>query len=920
MKNPLHDTVFLRALDNDHNKIIYAKLIALTKDEQPIEAIEGVVQSGSINIDGTSAVRRSCNLTMTTKLLNINEVYWGFTTKVKIEIGLQNNVDSKYEKIIWFKQGIYILTDFKTSEQVNNYTITLQGKDKMCLLNGDISGNFNAETDLGTEDYISNGEKINQSVPIKTIILEMIHHYAQEPWANIIINNLEDYGLEMLDNKQTTNDYYLWRNIQTQEYEYLTNKVLQNINTDNEKIGDTFFIEGNEYSSLDDLPNTFIFLNGLEEDANLLIRQSQPSIIILNDAQYNIFKISSMGPAGYRLTDLTYAGDLIAAPGDTITSILDKIVKMLGPFEYFYNLDGQFVFQAKPTYLNTTWSAAENLDTAQGLSYITPTMMQDKTSYYFENGLLTTAVQNNPNMLNVRNDFTVWGKRKTSDGREIPIHARYAIDKKPIFYCTTQGASKEGTEKLAHLYITKEGLALLQEQAPNPENYHNKHPLPSAFTHEDCDPNNWWNIEDWGEYYKAFTGVYPTGSMKNYQSSKSNNIGYQGNLYFADNLIITPNTPIQTYGTSYISRPGTAFSVVDIQRIVSNPNECVPAGFVGMNDDILVTTHNAFMHRFNNCSHNYSYFLELARTNNYESYFYKPELNFAGETHYEGDTIEGSLIAYFNTHPDQVVDWRELIYQMAKDYYDSNNGMHTDDFELKLAMANREYCKLFNTIQYLNGRTGYEQYYHDIEGFWRLLYSETNANTEHTEIVLQEQEVTYAADRWNVLVKQDPTSLLFWFDFYDTDTNVGKFSVPAIGQRTKVISDDDVRVIVYPDVPDVIYYDSAEEPENILTIKTGYSYLPVATASDFNKGVNVAIRGKSAKETMDNLLYQYTHTNDSVTLSTIPIYYLQPNSIIHIHNELSHIDGYYEATKITLPLTYNGTMNISAVKIPQQIY
>jgi hypothetical protein len=29
----------------------------------------------------------------------------------------------------------------------------------------------------------------------------MIHHYAQALWANIIINNLEDYGLEMLDNK-----------------------------------------------------------------------------------------------------------------------------------------------------------------------------------------------------------------------------------------------------------------------------------------------------------------------------------------------------------------------------------------------------------------------------------------------------------------------------------------------------------------------------------------------------------------------------------------------------------------------------------------------------------------------------------------------------------------------------------------------
>ena len=45
-----------------------------------------------------------------------------------------------------------------------------------------------------------------------------------------------------------------------------------------------------------------------------------------------------------RLTDLTYAGELISKIGDTITSILDKIKSMLGEFEYFYNLDGRFVF------------------------------------------------------------------------------------------------------------------------------------------------------------------------------------------------------------------------------------------------------------------------------------------------------------------------------------------------------------------------------------------------------------------------------------------------------------------------------------------------------------------------------------------------------------------------------------------------
>ena len=38
--------------------------------------------------------------------------------------------------------------------------------------------------------------------------------------------------------------------------------------------------------------------------------------------------------------------------------MLDKIVKMLGDFEYFYDLDGRFVFQRKRIYLNTSWSNA----------------------------------------------------------------------------------------------------------------------------------------------------------------------------------------------------------------------------------------------------------------------------------------------------------------------------------------------------------------------------------------------------------------------------------------------------------------------------------------------------------------------------------------------------------------------------------
>jgi hypothetical protein len=60
---------------------------------------------------------------------------------------------------------------------------------------------------------------------------------------------------------------------------------------------------------------------------------------------YQAAKIEYGQTAGYRTCDLVYAGDLIANIGDSVTSVFDKIKNMLGQFEYFYDLDGRFVFQ-----------------------------------------------------------------------------------------------------------------------------------------------------------------------------------------------------------------------------------------------------------------------------------------------------------------------------------------------------------------------------------------------------------------------------------------------------------------------------------------------------------------------------------------------------------------------------------------------
>jgi hypothetical protein len=86
---------------------------------------------------------------MTAQEININEFYWGIKNKFKLEIGLKNNINLNYPEIIWFKQGIFVITEFNTSLSTNKWDIKIQGRDKMCLLNGDVSGNFMVNTNLG---------------------------------------------------------------------------------------------------------------------------------------------------------------------------------------------------------------------------------------------------------------------------------------------------------------------------------------------------------------------------------------------------------------------------------------------------------------------------------------------------------------------------------------------------------------------------------------------------------------------------------------------------------------------------------------------------------------------------------------------------------------------------------------------------
>jgi hypothetical protein len=100
----IYDKEFLMKLDAMKNREVYAKITALTFDENPIEEIQGRVTAGSVNVDGSSAVRRTCSLTIVANNFNYSNYIWGLNKKFILEIGLKNTIDTKnYPDIIWFK-------------------------------------------------------------------------------------------------------------------------------------------------------------------------------------------------------------------------------------------------------------------------------------------------------------------------------------------------------------------------------------------------------------------------------------------------------------------------------------------------------------------------------------------------------------------------------------------------------------------------------------------------------------------------------------------------------------------------------------------------------------------------------------------------------------------------------------------------
>ena len=145
---------------------------------------------------------------------------------------------------------------------------------------------------------------------------------------------------------------------------------------------------------------------------------------------------------------------------------------------------------------------------------------------------------------------------------------------------------------------------------------------------------------------------------------------------------------------------------------------------------------------------------------------------------------------------------------------------------------------------------------------------------------------------------------------------MAKYSVYASGDRTKTLNDDKIKAIYFRETPTVIFFDPKKE--TAIDRKTGYVYIQCPTYME--QLFQMSAQGKSAIDQLNISLYNYGYAVESVSLNTIPVYYLQPNARIFVYDNKTGINGEYIVTRLSYQLSHNGLMSITATKAPERLY
>lgn len=412
----LRDSDFLKKVDNYHSKTQLVKITLLDFDENIIREIQGEVTDGSVQLNAGQEFRRSADISLIADEFSYERAEDNFLfsidKKVNIEIGIKNVFNEYLEyDIIWFPMGVFIIESASASRGTNGLTVSLSLMDKMSNLNGFCGGTLPAEVRFDEVEYwdVNVQSYVTEKIPIFDLIFELVNHYGKENVAQIIINDVPETINSPVRLSSTTGEM----------------KILY--------IGYSF-TNATKKSEVPDIllsQDTPDYLRiALGEDGKTPDEIKDYFNSIGKKGIYKVIKFLPGEDVGYVKDKLYYISELTSAAGSSVVDVLNQVKNYLGNYEFFYDVNGNFIFQEVKNYLNTMQGTTLERKLVENPEFEAD-FSKGRTDYSFNDATLVASFSNQPQYSEIKNDFIVWGKRKGASGNPLDFRYRVCIDEKP---------------------------------------------------------------------------------------------------------------------------------------------------------------------------------------------------------------------------------------------------------------------------------------------------------------------------------------------------------------------------------------------------------------------------------------------------------------------------------------------------------
>lgn len=163
-------------------------------------------------------------------------------------------------------------------------------------------------------------------------------------------------------------------------------------------------------------------------------------------------------------------------------------------------------------------------------------------------------------------------------------------------------------------------------------------------------------------------------------------------------------------------------------------------------------------------------------------------------------------------------------------------------------------------------------------------------------------------------VKVAPEKLRYWLDIIDTTSFIGQYGVNRIGRRSKVTENSKINVVFETHIPDVVFVENVGDTQSMqdnikyyISIGQTFCFVNSEQLPWFEKRNSFG----TCYEEVRSMLYNYLIYNASVSLTCMPIFYLEPNAVIRLNLKDLGIVGDYVIKNISWSIGNGGTMSLS---------